>query len=136
NHDSHLPLRVPMNVCILARQHVRDQSKDIDLWQVIQYGDFVSKMEDPKTKMMKETPYELLEDDKKKKFGNNNEAKITLYNALSRNSQVKDYKIGLLTRQYDKFSISSEEVSSCTPIEMESQGYDHLRRQGFGYTSC
>ncbi|GJT95392.1 hypothetical protein Tco_1090910 [Tanacetum coccineum] len=78
-------------------------------------------MEDPKTKMMKETPYELLEDDKKNKFGNNNKAKITLYNALSRNSQVKDYKIGLLTRQYEKFSILSEEVSSCTPIEIESQ---------------
>ncbi|GJT51300.1 retrotransposon protein, putative, ty3-gypsy subclass [Tanacetum coccineum] len=32
---------------------------------------------------MKETPYELFEDDQKKKLGENNEAKMTLYNALS-----------------------------------------------------
>ncbi|GJW98587.1 hypothetical protein Tco_0180395 [Tanacetum coccineum] len=31
---------------------------------------------------MKETPYELLEYDQKKKLGKNNEAKMTLYNAL------------------------------------------------------
>ncbi|GJZ45394.1 copia protein [Tanacetum coccineum] len=33
---------------------------------------------------MKETPYELLEDDQKKKLGKNNEAKMNLYNALPR----------------------------------------------------
>nr|GEY21991.1 UBN2 domain-containing protein [Tanacetum cinerariifolium] len=34
--------------------------------------------------MMNETPYELLKDDQKKKLGKNNEAKMTLYNALPR----------------------------------------------------
>ncbi|GJR76637.1 hypothetical protein Tco_0089002 [Tanacetum coccineum] len=73
---------------------------------------------------MKETPYELLEEDQKKKLGKNNEAKMTLYNALPRkeyarvfmcktakevwhtliithqgNSQVKNYKIDLLTQE-------------------------------------
>ncbi|GJR18417.1 hypothetical protein Tco_0966944 [Tanacetum coccineum] len=41
-------------------------------------------MEDLKTNMMKDKPYELLDDDEKKQLGNNNEAKITLYNALPR----------------------------------------------------
>ncbi|GJX88262.1 hypothetical protein Tco_0340276 [Tanacetum coccineum] len=84
---------------------------------------------------MKDTPYELCKDDEKKQLGKNNEAKMTLYNALSRkeyervfmyktahevwhtliithqgNSQVKDCKINLLTQQYENFSISNEET--------------------------
>nr|GEV15057.1 hypothetical protein [Tanacetum cinerariifolium] len=74
---------------------------------------------------MKETLYKLLEDDQKKKLGKNNEAKMTVYNALPRkeykrvftcktakevwhtliitpqgNSQVKNFKIDLLTQEY------------------------------------
>nr|GEY52001.1 zf-CCHC domain-containing protein/DUF4219 domain-containing protein/UBN2 domain-containing protein [Tanacetum cinerariifolium] len=60
------------------------KSKDIDLWQVIQNGDCYYEVEDSKTKLMKETPYELLEYDQKKKLGRNNETKMTLYNALPR----------------------------------------------------
>ncbi|GJY26124.1 hypothetical protein Tco_0400850, partial [Tanacetum coccineum] len=56
--------------------------KDIDLWQVIQNGDFYCDVEDSETKLIKETPYKLLEDDQKKKLGKYNEAKMTLYNAL------------------------------------------------------
>ncbi|GJX77783.1 zf-CCHC domain-containing protein [Tanacetum coccineum] len=84
---------------------------------------------------MNEMPYELLKDDQKKKLGKNNEAKITIYNALPRkeyervfmcktakevwntliithqgNSQVKNCKIDLLTQEYEKFSISNEET--------------------------
>nr|GEV41527.1 UBN2 domain-containing protein [Tanacetum cinerariifolium] len=121
-------------------------------------------------KMMKETSYELLKEDQKKQLSKNNEAKMTLYNALPRkeyvrvfmckiakeiwhtliityqgNSQVKNCKIDLLTQEYEKFSISNEETidsgftrfnaivtslkyldpkkdSSCSTIEMESQG--------------
>ncbi|GJZ08741.1 hypothetical protein Tco_0543024 [Tanacetum coccineum] len=39
-------------------------------------------MEDPETKMEVETPYELLEEYEKKKLWKNNEANMTLYNAL------------------------------------------------------
>ncbi|GKA69546.1 zf-CCHC domain-containing protein [Tanacetum coccineum] len=60
------------------------KSKDIDLWQVIQNGNFYYEVEDSETKLMKETSYELLEDDQKKKLGKNYEAKMTLYNALPR----------------------------------------------------
>ncbi|GKE09290.1 hypothetical protein Tco_1412841 [Tanacetum coccineum] len=56
---------------------------------------------------MKETPYELLEDDQKKKLAKNNEARMSLYNALLR----KEYeRIDLLTQEYEKFSISNEET--------------------------
>ncbi|GJW07650.1 hypothetical protein Tco_1570073 [Tanacetum coccineum] len=38
---------------------------------------------------MKETPYELPDDDQKKKLGKNNEAKMTLYNTLPRKEYEK-----------------------------------------------
>ncbi|GJX55816.1 hypothetical protein Tco_0285713 [Tanacetum coccineum] len=103
------------------------KSKDIDLWQVIQNDDFYFEVEDEKTKLMKEMPYELLEDTEKKQLGKNKEAKMTIYNALPHkeyervfmcktakevwhtliithqgNSQVKNYKIDLLTQEYKK----------------------------------
>ncbi|GJR78510.1 DUF4219 domain-containing protein [Tanacetum coccineum] len=84
---------------------------------------------------MKETPYELLKDEQKKQLGKNNEANMTLYNALpckkyervfmcktvkevwhtliithQGNSQVKNYKIDLLTQEYEKFLISNEKT--------------------------
>ncbi|GJT22800.1 hypothetical protein Tco_0892737 [Tanacetum coccineum] len=92
-------------------------------------------MDDPETKMEVEIPYELLKDNQKKQLGKNNEAKMTLYSALPRkeyerlfmckttkevwhtlvithqgNSQVKDFKIDILTQEYEKFSILSEET--------------------------
>ncbi|GJR90313.1 hypothetical protein Tco_0214324 [Tanacetum coccineum] len=118
-----------------ARFETYVKSKDIDLWQVIQTGNFYYEVEDSETKLMKETPYALLEDDQNKKLGKKNEAKMTLYNALPHkeyervfmcktakevwhtliithqgNSQVKNCKIDLLTQEYEKFSISNEET--------------------------
>ncbi|GJX49810.1 reverse transcriptase domain-containing protein [Tanacetum coccineum] len=43
--------------------------KDIDLWQVIQNGEFVFMTDDPETKMEVQTPYELLKDDQMKQLG-------------------------------------------------------------------
>ncbi|GJR61033.1 hypothetical protein Tco_1503195 [Tanacetum coccineum] len=92
-------------------------------------------MKDPETKVDIETPYEKSKYNEKRQLGKTNEAKMTLYNALSRkeyervfiyktakeiwhtliityqgNSQVKDCKIYLLTQQYEKFSISDKET--------------------------
>nr|GEW53515.1 hypothetical protein [Tanacetum cinerariifolium] len=79
------PLLEPNGFCFWkARFETYVKSKDIDLWQVIKYGDFYYEVEDSETKLMKETPYKLLEDGPKKKFGKNNEAKMTLYNPLPR----------------------------------------------------
>ncbi|GJR51134.1 hypothetical protein Tco_1401655 [Tanacetum coccineum] len=47
------------------------KSKDIDLWQVIQNGDFYFKVEDEETKLMKKTSYELLKDNEKKQLDKN-----------------------------------------------------------------
>ncbi|GJT06895.1 hypothetical protein Tco_0841357 [Tanacetum coccineum] len=118
-----------------ARFETYVKSKDIDLWKVIQNGDFYFEVEDSKMKLMKETLRELLKDEQKKQLGKNNKAKMTLYNALPRkeyervfmcktakevwhtliithqgNSQVKNCKIDLLTQEYEKFSISNEET--------------------------
>nr|GEU91422.1 zf-CCHC domain-containing protein/DUF4219 domain-containing protein/UBN2 domain-containing protein [Tanacetum cinerariifolium] len=128
------------------------KSKDIDLWHVSQNGDFYYKVEDSESKLMKETPYELLKEDQKKKLGENNEAKMTPYNALPRkeyervfvcktakevyhtlivthqgNSQVNNYKIDLLTQEYKRPLKQElcEKVSSCFSIKMESQEDDH-----------
>ncbi|GJZ14382.1 retrovirus-related pol polyprotein from transposon TNT 1-94 [Tanacetum coccineum] len=84
---------------------------------------------------MKETPYELLKDNEKIQLGKNEEAKMTIYNALPRkefervfmcktakevwhtliithhdNSQVKSCKIDLLSQEYEKFLIFNEET--------------------------
>ncbi|GKD75743.1 hypothetical protein Tco_1334025 [Tanacetum coccineum] len=77
------PLLEPNGFCFWkAHFETYVKSKDIDLWQVIQNDDFYYEVEDLKTKLMKETSYELFEDDQTNKLGKNNEAKITLYNAL------------------------------------------------------
>ncbi|GKF40129.1 hypothetical protein Tco_0120190, partial [Tanacetum coccineum] len=79
---------------------------------------------------MKETSYELLKDNEKKQLGKNEQAKMTIYKEYERffmcktakeiwhtliithqgNSQVKNYNIDLLTQEYKKFSILSDET--------------------------
>nr|GEX30429.1 hypothetical protein [Tanacetum cinerariifolium] len=94
-------------------------SKDIDLWQVILNGDFYYEVEDSETKLMKETPYELLEDDQKKKFGKNNEARITLYNALPRSKTTKE-KVKSLAL---KAKVTREQTSEDSDSQRESNEY-------------
>ncbi|GJX58275.1 hypothetical protein Tco_0289665 [Tanacetum coccineum] len=130
------PLLEPNGFCFWkARFETYVKSKDIYLWQVIQNGDFYFEVEDSETKLIKEMPYEILKDTEKKQLSKNEEAKMTIYNALPRkeyervfmcktakeiwhvliithqgNSQVKNFKIDLLTQEYEKFSISSNET--------------------------
>ncbi|GJW05050.1 phospholipase-like protein [Tanacetum coccineum] len=66
---------------------------------------------------------------------------MTLYNALHRNSQIKDCKIDLLTQQYEKFLISSEEaidsgftrfnafVTSLKSLDQEYSSKNHVRKR-------
>ncbi|GJX47126.1 putative reverse transcriptase domain-containing protein [Tanacetum coccineum] len=86
---------------------------------------------------MKETPYELLKDVENKQLGKNKEVKMTIYNALPHkeyehvfmcktakevwhtliitqqgNSQVKNYKIDLLTQEYESFKSLDPDYSS------------------------
>ncbi|GJY41595.1 hypothetical protein Tco_0428865 [Tanacetum coccineum] len=75
------------------------KSKDIDLWQVIQNSDFYFEVDDEETKLMKETPYKLLKDNEKKQLGKNEEAKMTIYNALPR----KEYERGFMCKTAKEF---------------------------------
>ncbi|GJR46629.1 zf-CCHC domain-containing protein [Tanacetum coccineum] len=83
--------------------------KDLDLWHVITYGDFPPIQNNSKTKKDEIVPFDKQNDDLIKKLAKNNEAKMVIYNALPRNSQVKDNKIDLLVQQYEQFTISEEE---------------------------
>ncbi|GJT06394.1 hypothetical protein Tco_0840856 [Tanacetum coccineum] len=85
------------------------KSKDLDLWHVITYCDFPPIQNNPKTKNDEILPFDKQNDDLKKKLAKNNEAKMVIYNALPRKSQVKDNKIDLLVQQYEQFTIPEEE---------------------------
>ncbi|GJS30144.1 ribonuclease H-like domain-containing protein [Tanacetum coccineum] len=101
------PLLEPNGFCFWkAHFETYVKSKDIDIWQVIQNGDFYFEIEDEETKLMKEMSYELLKDFEKKQLGKNVEAKMTIYNALP----PKNCKIDLLTQEYEKLSISNKET--------------------------
>ncbi|GJW06464.1 hypothetical protein Tco_1568887 [Tanacetum coccineum] len=100
-----------------SRFEIYVKSKDIDLWQVIQNSDFYFEVEDSKTKMMKETPYELLKDEQKKQLGKNNKAKITLYNALSSKSRKKESSISTVKIE-SQVNVTREQTSD----DSDSQG--------------
>ncbi|GKA11644.1 hypothetical protein Tco_0691190, partial [Tanacetum coccineum] len=110
------------------------KSKDLDLWHVIIYGDFLPIQNNPETKKDEIVPFDKQNDNLKKKLAKNNEAKMVIYNALPRkeydrifmcktakeiwdtllithqgNSQVKNNKIDLLVQQYEQFTIPKEE---------------------------
>ncbi|GKC25365.1 hypothetical protein Tco_1027515 [Tanacetum coccineum] len=85
------------------------KSKDLDLWHVITYGDFTPIENRPLTKKYEILTFEKQSDDLKRRLAKNNKAKMVIYNALPRNSQVKDNKIDLLVQQYEQFTISEEE---------------------------
>ncbi|GKA68708.1 zf-CCHC domain-containing protein [Tanacetum coccineum] len=111
------------------------KSKDLDLWHVINYGDFLLFPKyNPKTKKDETVSFDKQNDDLKNKLAKNNEVKMVIYNALPRkeykkqfhvqnykrnlgyllithqgNSQVKDNKIDLLVQQYEQFTILKEE---------------------------
>nr|GFA41943.1 hypothetical protein [Tanacetum cinerariifolium] len=96
-----------------ARFETYVKSKSIDLWKVIQNGNFYYEVEDSKSKMMKETPYELLEDDQRKKLGKNDKAKMTLYNALphldySSKNHVRKFLCALPLKWRDKVTAIEE----------------------------
>ncbi|GKA63139.1 hypothetical protein Tco_0762745 [Tanacetum coccineum] len=132
-----LPLLEPNGFCFWkACFETYVKSIDINLWQVIQNNDFYFEVEDSDTKLMKETPYELLKDEQKKQLGKNNVAKMTLYNALP----LKNCNIDLLTQEYEKFSISNEEtidngfirfnaiVISLKSLDLDYSSKNHVRK--------
>nr|GFA00806.1 UBN2 domain-containing protein [Tanacetum cinerariifolium] len=92
-----------------SRFEIYVKSKVIDLWQVIKNGNFYYKVKDSKTKLIKETPYEILEDDQKKKLRKNNKAKLTLYNSLPR-------------KEYERVFMCKTAIKEKTRDDSNSQG--------------
>ncbi|GKB62828.1 hypothetical protein Tco_0919014 [Tanacetum coccineum] len=112
------------------------KSKDIDLWQVIQNGDFYFEIDDEETKLMKETPYKLLKDNEKKQLG----GLTYTHHHSPRQFTIKNCKIDLLTQEYDKFSISNEEtidsgftqfnaiMTSLKSLDLDHSRKNHVRK--------
>ncbi|GJT55655.1 retrovirus-related pol polyprotein from transposon TNT 1-94 [Tanacetum coccineum] len=110
-------------------------SKDIDIWQVIQNGNFVFKMDDPETKIMKDKSYELLEDDEKKQLGKKNEA-----NALPRKEYERVFMCKTAKENTKKFLISNEKtidsgftrfngiVTSLKSLDPDYSSKNHVRK--------
>ncbi|GJU90528.1 hypothetical protein Tco_1302951 [Tanacetum coccineum] len=101
------------------------KSKDINLWYIIANDNYKPTIKDKDGKDVV-TPYEKLDENQKKIFSKNNEAKIVIYNALSKkeyerifmcdtaqniwdslitthqgNKQVKDNRIDLFVQKYE-----------------------------------
>ncbi|GKD69117.1 zf-CCHC domain-containing protein [Tanacetum coccineum] len=83
-------------------------SKDLDLWHVITYGDFPPIPNNPETKKDEIVPFDIQNDDLKKKLAKNNEAKMVIYNALPR----KEYERIFMPKKE-----SSDEDSSTSDSE-------------------
>ncbi|GJX13801.1 retrovirus-related pol polyprotein from transposon TNT 1-94 [Tanacetum coccineum] len=59
---------------------------------------------------MKEMPYELLKDNKKKTLGKNEEDNMTIHNALPRKEYERVFMSKTAKEEYEEFSISNEEL--------------------------
>ncbi|GJS85018.1 hypothetical protein Tco_0751559 [Tanacetum coccineum] len=92
-----------------VKNDLEDFKRCIYLCIVITDGDFPPIQFNPETKEDEVEPFHKHNDDLKKKFAKNNEAKMVIYNALPRNNEVKANKIDLLVQQYEKFTILEEE---------------------------
>ncbi|GJU34921.1 hypothetical protein Tco_1183275 [Tanacetum coccineum] len=88
---------------------------------------------------MKETSYELLKDDQKKKLGKNNKAKMTLYNALppafhksriARLISTQEYdNFQSLIRHYDSgFTRFNAIVASLKSLNLDYSSKNHMRK--------
>ncbi|GJW40491.1 hypothetical protein Tco_0066336 [Tanacetum coccineum] len=114
------------------------KSKDIDLWHIIVYDDYLPTIKKKDTGKEEVTPYEKYKESHKKMISKNDEAKMLLCNALPKkeyeiifmcktakdvwnsliithqgNKQVKNIKIDLFVQKYKEFVISNDETIDC-----------------------
>nr|GEU73576.1 reverse transcriptase domain-containing protein [Tanacetum cinerariifolium] len=120
------------------------------LWiqnQLLDYSDFYYEVEDLEKKIMKETRYELLEDDQKKKLGKNNEAKMILYNAIPRidgvaSKPIRDkimpiaLKANITRRQTSSDSIGQDKCDKDKEINLMAKNFrNYLEKVSRNMTS-
>ncbi|GJT85297.1 zf-CCHC domain-containing protein [Tanacetum coccineum] len=92
------------------------KSKDLDLWHIITNGDFLPFKNNPETKKDEIVPFDKQNNDLKRKFSKNNEAKMVIYNALPRKEYerifmcetAKDIWNSLLVTHQDSETVKSK----------------------------
>nr|GFB85686.1 zf-CCHC domain-containing protein/UBN2 domain-containing protein [Tanacetum cinerariifolium] len=79
------------------------------------------EVKDEETKLMKETPYELLSDTEKKQLGKNEEAKMTIYNALPRKEYERVFMCKT-TKEFKTLDLKAKVTRKQTSDDSDSQG--------------
>ncbi|GJU24421.1 zf-CCHC domain-containing protein [Tanacetum coccineum] len=90
------------------------KSKDIDLWYIIAYGDYKPTFKDKDGKDVI-TPYEKIDENKKKMLSKNNEAKMVLYNALPK-------------KEYERIFIFNTIITSLKALDESFSSRNHVRK--------
>ncbi|GJV49843.1 hypothetical protein Tco_1440055 [Tanacetum coccineum] len=80
------------------------KSKDLDLWHVITNDDFQPIRQNSKTKLDEVIPFEKQIDDLKKRLAKNNEAKMVIYNALSRKEYERIFMYESIDSVFARFN--------------------------------
>ncbi|GJU90409.1 hypothetical protein Tco_1302832 [Tanacetum coccineum] len=109
------------------------KSKYLDLWHVITNGDFQPIVQNLETKLDKVFPFEKQTDDFKKRLAKNNEAKMVIYNALSRkeyerifmcNTAKEFWKTLLITHQDESIDSAFARFNTIiTSLKALDEGY-------------
>ncbi|GJW33947.1 hypothetical protein Tco_0053979 [Tanacetum coccineum] len=87
------------------------KSKDLDLWHVIIYGDFLPTQNNIETKKDEIVPFDKQSDDLKKRLAKNNEAKMVIYNALPRKEYERIFMCKTLKEIWETLLINHQEES-------------------------
>ncbi|GKA09017.1 hypothetical protein Tco_0688348 [Tanacetum coccineum] len=95
------------------------KSKDLDLWHVITDGDFPPIQNNPKTKKDEVVPFYKQNDDLKKKFAKNNEAKMVIYNALPRKEYERIFMCQTAKEIWDTLLITHQESKNLTTLPLD-----------------
>ncbi|GJV50573.1 zf-CCHC domain-containing protein [Tanacetum coccineum] len=85
------------------------KSKDLDLWHVITYGDFPPIQNNPETKKDEIVHFDKQNDDLKKKLAKNNEAKMVIYNVLSRKEYERIFMCKTAKEIWDTLLITHQD---------------------------
>ncbi|GJY56296.1 hypothetical protein Tco_0455411 [Tanacetum coccineum] len=116
-----------------ARFEIYVKSKDIDLWQVIQNSDFYFEVEDSKTKMMKETPYELLKDEQKKEqTSDDSDRQRGSDEDIDEEEEAEAEAFNLMARNFYKFFRKGNQFGHGNQFGNGANRFGRGRRNSFG----
>ncbi|GJS13526.1 hypothetical protein Tco_0407998 [Tanacetum coccineum] len=124
---------------LIGKSRIRNygKSKDIDLWLVITLVIFLIFQNNPETKKAEIVPFDKQNNDLKKKLAKNNEAKMVIYNALSRKEyerilMCKNAKeiwdTLLITHQDNDFARFNTIITSLKALDECFPSKNHVRK--------